>query len=90
MAQTELAKRSKRVSFTKSDDALEIPNLVEHQTKSFHQFVQEGLGEIFAEINPIEDYTGTKIELRFKEYHFDDPKISEVEARPFIRKPRTY
>jgi DNA-directed RNA polymerase subunit beta len=81
MAQTELAKRSKRVSFTKSDDALEIPNLVEHQTKSFHQFVQEGLGEIFAEINPIEDYTGTKIELRFKEYHFDDPKISEVEAR---------
>jgi len=81
MAQTELAKRSKRVSFTKSDDALEIPNLVEHQTKSFHQFVQEGLGEIFAEINPIEDYTGTKIELRFKEYHFDDPKVSEVEAR---------
>ena len=81
MAQTELAKRSKRVSFTKSDDALEIPNLVEHQTKSFHQLVQEGLGEIFAEINPIEDYTGTKIELRFKEYHFDDPKVSEVEAR---------
>lgn len=81
MAQTGLTKRSKRVSFTKSDDALEIPNLVEHQLKSFQQFVQEGLGEIFAEINPIEDYTGTKIELRFKEYHFADPKTTEVEAR---------
>jgi DNA-directed RNA polymerase subunit beta len=81
MAKTDLNKRDKRVYFTKSDDALEIPNLIEHQTKSFQNFVQEGLGEIFAEINPIEDYTGQKIELRFKEYHFGDPKMNEIDAR---------
>ncbi len=81
MAKTDLKKREKRVYFTKTDDALSLPNLIEHQTKSFQNFVQEGLGEIFAEINPIEDYTGTKIELRFKEYHFGDPKRSELEAR---------
>lgn len=81
MAKTDLKKRDKRVYFTKTDDALEIPNLIEHQTKSFQNFVQEGLGEIFAEINPVEDYTGQKIELRFKEYHFGDPKMSEIEAR---------
>ena len=81
MAKTDLTKREKRVYFTKSDDALMIPNLIEHQTKSFQNFVQEGLGEIFAEINPIEDYTGQKIELRFKEYRFGDPKQNEIDAR---------
>ncbi|HMS31336.1 MAG TPA: DNA-directed RNA polymerase subunit beta [Candidatus Saccharibacteria bacterium] len=81
MAKTDLTKRNQRVYFTQVDDALALPNLIEHQTTSFTNFVQEGLGEIFAEVNPIEDYTGTKLELRFKDYRFADPKISEVEAR---------
>jgi DNA-directed RNA polymerase subunit beta len=81
MAKTDLTKRNQRVYFTQVDDALALPNLIEHQTTSFTNFVQEGLGEIFAEVNPIEDYTGTKLELRFKDYRFADPKISELEAR---------
>jgi DNA-directed RNA polymerase subunit beta len=43
--------------------------------------VQEGLGELLAEISPIDDYTGTKLSITFKDYHFDDPKMSESEAR---------
>lgn len=70
-----------RKTFVKSDKALELPNLIEHQLESFKWFVQEGLGEIFAEINPIEDYTGAKLELRFKDYNFGDPKRSERDAR---------
>jgi DNA-directed RNA polymerase subunit beta len=70
-----------RVFFTGDDIALPLPNLIAHQTDSFKWFVEEGLGEIFAEINPIEDYTGQKLELRFKEYHFASPKMSEIEAR---------
>jgi DNA-directed RNA polymerase subunit beta len=81
MAKTDLKKRTARVYFTSDDDALALPNLIEHQTKSFQNFVQEGLGEIFAEINPIEDYTGQKLELRFKDYRFGDPKMSEIDAR---------
>ena len=81
MAKTDLKKRPMRISFTSDDDALALPNLIEHQLKSFQNFVQEGLGEIFAEINPIEDYTGQKLELRFKQYEFRQPKISEREAR---------
>jgi DNA-directed RNA polymerase subunit beta len=81
MAKTDLKARVARQYFTKSDDALSIPNLIEHQTTSFKNFVQEGLGEIFAEINPIEDYTGEKLELRFKDYRFGDPKMTEIEAR---------
>ena len=53
MAKTDLKKREKRVYFTKVDDSLALPNLIEHQTTSFKNFVQEGLGEIFAEVNPI-------------------------------------
>jgi len=81
MAKTPTAKPSKRVYFTKDEHALELPNLIAHQTDSWKEFVETGLGEIFAEINPIEDYTGQKLELRFKDYHFEDPKVSEAEAR---------
>lgn len=72
---------SARVFFTEDDTALALPNLIAHQTGSFQWFVEEGLGEIFAEINPIEDYTGQKLELRFKGYHFETPKMSEIDAR---------
>ncbi|MBL8159428.1 DNA-directed RNA polymerase subunit beta [Candidatus Saccharibacteria bacterium] len=67
--------------FTEADSLLPMPNLIEHQVRSWEEFVREGLGEIFAEINPIKDYTETKLELRFKQYHFEDPKMGEAEAR---------
>lgn len=74
-------KSTDRVFFTQQNDATELPSLVDHQTKSFQWFVEEGLGELLAEISPIDDYTGAKLSLRFKDYHFDDPKMSESEAR---------
>jgi len=27
------------------------------------------------------DYTGTKLSISFKDYHFEDPKLSEAQAR---------
>ena len=71
----------KRVFFTKDDTALPLPNLIAHQKDSWREFVETGLSEIFSELNPIEDYTGQKLELRFKEYAFQDPKVSEVETK---------
>jgi DNA-directed RNA polymerase subunit beta len=70
-----------RVYFTRHDDAIQLDNLVDHQNKSFQWFIEEGLGELLAEISPIDDYTGTKLSLRFKDYHFEDPKMAETEAR---------
>ena len=77
------AKRAlkKRTFFTKTDDVLDMPNLVDHQNRSFQWFIDEGLGELLAEISPIDDYTGTKLSLRFKDYRFEDPKVTEQEAR---------
>ena len=71
----------KRVFFTKDDTHLPLPNLIAHQQDSWREFVETGLSEIFAELNPIEDYTGQKLELRFKKYEFQDPKTSEKEAK---------
>ncbi len=70
-----------RVFYTKADDAIQLPSLVDHQNKSFRWFVEEGLSELLAEISPIDDYTGTKLSLKFKDYHFEDPKMTEAEAR---------
>jgi DNA-directed RNA polymerase subunit beta len=67
--------------FTTEDTALELPDLIAHQRQSWQDLVETGLSEIFAEINPIEDYTSQKLELRFKDYHFDPPKCAESEAR---------
>jgi DNA-directed RNA polymerase subunit beta len=72
---------SKRVFFTKDDTALEIPNLIQHQRESWKEFVETGLGEIFAELNPIDDYTGQKLALRFGKYAFQEPKTSEIDAK---------
>jgi DNA-directed RNA polymerase subunit beta len=78
---TKAAKSDGRVYFTSTDDALDLPSLVDHQNKSFQWFVEEGLGELLAEISPIDDYTGTKLSLSFKDYRFGDPKLAEAVAR---------
>src|SRR5690348_11130073 len=70
-----------RVSFTHADSALSLPSLVNHQNKSFQWFVEEGLGELLAEISPIDDYTGAKLTLNFRKYYFGEPKLSEADAR---------
>src|ERR1700742_5202760 len=73
--------KGQRVYFTDVDDTLALPSLVDHQNKSFQWFVDEGLGELLAEISPIDDYTGGKLSLQFKGYHFGPPKLTEAEAR---------
>lgn len=70
-----------RVFFTSTDTALPLPKLIAHQEDSWREFVETGLSEIFAELNPIEDYTGQKLELRFKKYEFQTPKTSEKDAK---------
>jgi DNA-directed RNA polymerase subunit beta len=70
-----------RKFFNKKKEIINLPNLVDHQNKSFQWFVEEGLGEILSEISPIDDYTGTKLSIRFKDYHFEEPKTTEEEAR---------
>lgn len=81
MAKAISSKTGERVFFTQDDTALPVPHLISHQQDSWRDFVENGLGEIFSELNPVEDYTGQKLELRFKDYHFQDPKTTEQYAK---------
>lgn len=70
-----------RVFFTEGDQALPIPDLTAHQKDSWADFVKSGLKEVFNELNPIDDYNGNKLSLRFKDYYFKEPAEDEKTAK---------
>jgi DNA-directed RNA polymerase subunit beta len=71
-----------RLSFSKIREALPIEelDLVAIQRGSFEWLIDEGLGEIFDEISPIEDSQG-KMALSFLNHRFEDPKYSPEECK---------
>src|SRR5829696_8455190 len=72
---------SVRKDYSRIPHVLDLPNLIQVQKDSFNWFKEEGLRELFDEISPIQDFTGTRMELRFGEYSFGEPKYSEAECR---------
>ncbi len=70
-------------NYGKLPEILPLPDLIELQMRSFRWFQTEGLREVFAEISPIEDFTGKNFELSFElpEYPFDRPPYDENECR---------
>ncbi|TAK36211.1 MAG: DNA-directed RNA polymerase subunit beta [Chloroflexota bacterium] len=70
-----------RKSYARIADVLRIPSLIDVQRRSFRWFLDEGLRELFAEISPIQDFTGQRLELRFLDYAFGEPKYSDIECR---------
>src|SRR5438093_7000118 len=73
----ELAPR--RENFSHIPEVLPLPNLIQTQTQSFEWFVEYGLRELLDEITPITDFTGKNLELHFRDYWFDERKVSEYE-----------
>ncbi len=70
-----------RMSYSRIQEALDLPDLLEVQTSSFKWFLEEGIKEVFQDISPIEDYAGNLI-LEFVDYKIDDEfKYSQTEAR---------
>ena len=70
-----------RMSYSRIDEVLDLPDLTEVQKSSYQWFIEEGLQEVFDDISPIQDYTGNLI-LEFIDYHIEeDIKYSEDEAR---------
>ena len=61
-----------------------LPNLLEVQINSYKWFLSKGLAEIFQEVSPIEDYTGSNLELSFGDYYFDEPKYSQDQSREHL------
>ena len=70
-----------RKSFSRIDEILEMPNLIEVQKKSYQWFLDEGLRSVFRDVGAITDYTGN-LELTFLDYTIDDnPKYSVTECK---------
>ena len=67
-----------RMSFSKNDEVLEMPNLIEVQKNSYKWFLQEGLKEVFKDVSGITDYTGNLV-LDFVNYKLDDKPNYSVE-----------
>ena len=68
-------------SFAKLPEILEVPNLIKIQLDSFRWLQEEGLRQLFAEISPIKDFTGNRLEISFVGYEFHEPRYSEMECR---------
>jgi DNA-directed RNA polymerase subunit beta len=68
-------------SYARIAHVLDIPHLIRMQLDSYTWFQREGLRELLDEISPIQDFTGTRMELRFGEYSFGEPKYGELECR---------
>ncbi|MEX1112446.1 MAG: DNA-directed RNA polymerase subunit beta [Candidatus Andersenbacteria bacterium] len=58
----------------------DVTNLLESQLDSYGWFFEKGLGELFEEISPINDYAGN-LELHFVDHYLDAPKHTEETAR---------
>ena len=70
---------SERHSFASIKEVLDMPNLIDIQRKSYDWFVNEGLGAMFQDISPIQDFTGN-LRLEFIEHSMGEPKYSVAEA----------
>ncbi len=78
-----------RKTFARFAEAAPLPDLIQVQRASFDWFKREGLRELFAEISPIQDFTGRTMELELAipaldgdlGYSFGEPKLSEDECR---------
>ena len=60
---------------------LEMPHLIEMPRQAYDRFLRDGLRELFDEISPITDFTGTRMKLEFGEYRLEEAKWSERECR---------
>ena len=69
-----------RRCFAKTKNTLELNDLLEVQKKSYQDFLENGIKEVFEDLFPVESFTGN-ISLEFGEYSFDKPRYSVKEAK---------
>lgn len=73
-------KKAERRDYSKMLHQVELPNLIEIQTKSFEEFVETGIDELLKDISPIEGHNGD-LKLYFEESSLSEPKYSTIETK---------
>ena len=69
-----------RRNFSSIRNTYELKDLLEIQKKSYNWFITEGIKEVFTDLFPVENFSGT-LSLEFGDYHFDEPKYSIKESK---------
>ncbi|MDY4139371.1 MAG: DNA-directed RNA polymerase subunit beta [Eubacteriales bacterium] len=75
-----MGKLRKRMSFSRIDEVLDMPDLIEVQKNSYRRFLDTDLREVLADVSPITDYNGNLV-LEFVDYSLDEPKNTVERCR---------
>ena len=75
----QMGKRT-RMSFSKIEEVLEMPNLIEVQKNSYARFLNEDLLEVLKDISPITDFSD-KYALYFEGFKFEEPTYTEEKCK---------
>ena len=81
-----------RRNFSRIRNTYELKDLLEIQKKSYEKFINEGIKEVFEDLFPVENFSGT-LSLEFGDYHFDE-EIAELyrkaeENHLYLQQPRS-
>ena len=68
-------------SYARISQFLDPASLIQVQLDSFESLKTQGIRELFDEVNPIQDHTGSRYQLHFLDHRFDKPKFTEAECR---------
>ena len=70
-----------RKSYARTQEIMDMPNLLEIQKSSYQWFLENGLREVFKDVDSVTDYTGN-LELSFIDYSMNEkPKYDEEECK---------
>ena len=70
--------QSERMSYSRIQEILEMPNLIAVQKSSYQNFLENGLKEVFRDVSPITDYSGNLM-LEFVDYYLEDKTNYSIE-----------
>lgn len=73
-------KKASRRNYSRMNYDIDLPDLIEIQTKSFKWFIDEGIRELLTDISPIEGHNGD-LKLYFEEHYLAEPKYDEQESK---------
>ena len=69
-----------RRNYSRIRNTYELKDLLEIQKKSYDRFITVGIKEVFDDLFPVENFSGT-LSLEFGDYHFDKPRYSIKESK---------
>lgn len=73
-------KHRERRNYSKIRNTYELKDLLEIQKKSYDWFITTGIKEVFENLFPVENFSGT-LSLEFGDYHFDTPRYTIKESK---------